>query len=282
MSQLVQGLDGREEQPQHDQIAGGEQPVQRAAGEVVPVHGEENGRGNHDGQPEHRPGPAPERSRQRRQGAQEPLRIDEGNAPGEEAPEPRPPAPPLGAIVALQDLGGVGRNVALEDVARVELGQEADDLVLRGTIVAEPGRGGLPDLLHGAAAVHEADHLVGGGREAMKALGRAVLQHVPRLAAVALTVNARVAAQPGLQPRHPVPGRAEQGAGRHRVVRASRSRAGAAASRSPGASRSRRAAGPRRRSSPPPPGPGASAPASRRGAPRPGSSCAPPAPSTPG
>jgi len=114
------------------------------------------------------------------------------------------------ALAPLQELGGIGRHVTPEHVGAVELAQELNDLVLGRGVVAEAGASRLPNRLDGAFAVHEADEEIGGRREAVKALGGAVLQDVPGLSPVLVPVDLCVRTEPGLEPRHPVPRRAEE------------------------------------------------------------------------
>src|SRR3989338_8276175 len=116
----------------------------------------------------------------------------------------------------------------------MELAQELDDLVLGRRVVTQALTGRLPDLVDRPPSVHEPDDHVRGGREAMEALARQVLEHVPRLAPVLMAMDPRVTPQAWGERRHPVPRRAEQGAahppGR---VRAATSTAPGGSSRSP-------------------------------------------------
>src|SRR3989304_4404093 len=101
--------------------------------------------------------------------------------------------------------GGGGRPVGLDRVGRMELAQELDALVLGRRVVTQALTGRLPDLVDRPPSVHEPDDHVRGGREAMEALARQVLEHVPRLAPVLMGLDPRVTPQAWGERRHPVP-----------------------------------------------------------------------------
>jgi hypothetical protein len=110
----------------------------------------------------------------------------------------------------------------------VQLSEQLDHLVLRHRVVAELRECPVPDRLDGVLAVHQPDHEVRRRGEAVEALGSKILEHVPGLAAVLVTVDLRVGTQQRRQLRDPVPGRAEELL-RH-LLRAARTRGSAAAS----------------------------------------------------
>ena len=73
------------------------------------------------------------------------------------------------------------------------------------------GGGLLPDLLGRALAVHQADEQVGRGRQQLAAARGPVLEHVPALAPVVVSMELRVWLRPRLELGHPIPGGAEEG-----------------------------------------------------------------------
>ena len=119
-----------------------------------------------------------------------------------------PPAPALEA--ALVQVREIEDRAGLEQVGAVQAGQEVDDLVLGGHVVAQALAGRLPDLVQGAAPIHHAHQLVGLGGKAVVPARESVLDDVPVLTAVLVPIHVHVAAQARLQRRHAVPGRAQQ------------------------------------------------------------------------
>ena len=92
----------------------------------------------------------------------------------------------------------------------MQLAEELDDFVLCRRFLAEARGGRIPDLLHAALPVHHAEHEIRFRAEAMRAARQTVSEDVPELAAVFVAVHACVRAQPRLQRRDAVPGRAEE------------------------------------------------------------------------
>jgi hypothetical protein len=92
----------------------------------------------------------------------------------------------------------------------MQLAQQADRVFLGGGLVAQVGAGRVPDLLHGAFAIHQTDEMVRRRREAVRTLGRLVLQHEPDFAAKRLPQDARMGTDARLEVGNPVPRRAEQ------------------------------------------------------------------------
>ena len=163
-----------------------------------------------DGAPEDEACEPEERPHERHQPAEHPLGVEQRDLPGEDAEHLLHQYPPRLLLAAAEQLGGVGRDVALQDVGRVQLSEQLDHLVLRHRVVAELREGAVPDRLDGVLAVHQPDHEVRRRGEAVEALGGEILEHVPGLAAVLVTVDLRVGAQQRRQLRDPVPGRAEE------------------------------------------------------------------------
>src|SRR5215831_8649966 len=156
----------------------------------------------------------------------------------------------------------------------MELAQQLDDIVLRRSLVAQALADDFPDFLDASMPVHEPDDEVRLPAEPVEALTGAVLEDVPDLTTILVTVDPRVASQSRLELRYPVPGATEQWR-RHAGARGATPKASGEPNRRPGASRSRRATGGRRRSCRCPPCPVASGPACGRASPRLGNSCGP-------
>ena len=87
----------------------------------------------------------------------------------------------------------------------MELAEEADDFLLGRGLFAKTLPHRIPDLLDCALAVHETNNLVGGRCEALEAPGGMVLEHIPEITPIVVPMNLRMAPQPRLQPRHPIP-----------------------------------------------------------------------------
>jgi hypothetical protein len=112
----------------------------------------------------------------------------------------------LPLVKSLEHFRRVRGNVALHDIHRMKLPEETDHLFLGRGIVPETGPARLPDVLDRTLPVHQPDQKIGRRREALEPPGGMVLENVPDLPAIFVPVNFHMAAQPGLQPRHAVPG----------------------------------------------------------------------------
>ena len=160
--ELVQGLDHREEDPEHERGSGRRSTrsamfwvksrqctasrmvagTTTASQRIAPIH------------PTERP------YERARTGAVRTLGSNSGIRHEKTLRSLAQSAAPSLLLGALEQLRGVRRDVALEHVRRVELGQEVNRLVLGRRLVAEPLAGDVPDLLDRARAVHEPEEQV--------------------------------------------------------------------------------------------------------------------------
>ena len=210
VSELVAELQHREDEPHHQQVFGEEHPVEHVLAELAPMRDRGDDAEPDDNAPQHEAPEPEERPRERHQPAEQPLGVEQRDLPGEDAEDLLHQQPLLLFLAAPEELGGVGRDVALEDVGRVQLAEELDHLVLGHGVVAELRERSVPDRLDGVLAVHQPDHEVGRRREAVEALRGEILQHVPGLAAVLVAVDLGMRPQQRRELRDPVPGRAEE------------------------------------------------------------------------
>jgi hypothetical protein len=188
----------------------GQQPVEEVLGELGPVRRDQDQRRQHHGQPGDRADPAEDRPHHWKRPREKALRVEQRNADGERTHQLSLPLLTLVLLPPLEQLRGVGGHVALQHVGGVELAEELDHLVLRRRVVAQLGGGQAPDLVDGAALGHQSDHEVGGGREAQEAVVHRVLQHVPELAPVVVTMDAGVRAETRGELLYPIPVGAEE------------------------------------------------------------------------
>ena len=131
-AELVKGLDQREDQPEQEQIAGRQDPVEQTLRQRVEVEDGEQGGRHHGSEPERHAGgtdqgPNPVDGR-----GEEALGVDQAYLNGQRAQESAHATSTAMLLVALEELRGVGLHVALEQVGVVELGQQSDQVVLAG------------------------------------------------------------------------------------------------------------------------------------------------------
>jgi hypothetical protein len=86
---------------------------------------------------------------------------------------------PLLAFAAREELGYVGRDIALQQVGGMQLAQQLDHFILGRRVLVEPPVGDLPQLRDGAPAVHQGDDQTRRGRESVNAGGGRILQQIP-------------------------------------------------------------------------------------------------------
>src|SRR6185503_13490791 len=120
------------------------------------------------------------------------VRIDEWKAQPERVTKPLFPARKALLAETLEDAGRVGRDVAVQEVVRVQLREQLDYLVLRGQVGAARRAGLLPESLNRLPAVHAAHEAVRARRHAVITAARRVVHDVPELAAVVVAVKSRV------------------------------------------------------------------------------------------
>src|SRR5262249_19186535 len=92
-------------------------------------------------------------------------------------------------------------------VGAVELGEQADDFLLRRQVLAlEHLADAGPDLADGAASVHQAEDEMRRWRQAMECAGLVILQQIPDAATEALAMDFRLCPQPRPDIADAVPG----------------------------------------------------------------------------
>jgi hypothetical protein len=210
VSELVQRLDHRIDQPEQQQVLGREQAIGHVLGEVGPVRRRQHHAGADHAEPESRAEPAEEPPREGQRALEEAVRVEQRKAQRERRPQAAAPLHAFVPLVPPEHLTAVGRDVAEQRVGRVQLPEQADHFFLRRRAVAELLGRRLPDFLHRAVAVHQADEIVRGRRKAVRAPGGMILQHEPHLAAVGVPVDRGVRADARLERRDAVPRRAEK------------------------------------------------------------------------
>ena len=100
----------------------------------------------------------------------------------------------------------------------MELTEELDDFILRRPVIPQLSIGRFPHLVNGSLPVHETDDHMRRRTEPVKPVGGQIMQDIPDLAAILLTLQANVSPQSRLEPFDSIPGGAEKIV-RHRPLR---------------------------------------------------------------
>ena len=87
----------------------------------------------------------------------------------------------------------------------MQVGQQFDDFVLRGRIVAEFVLGELPQFFDAALAVHQAHQVMSNISNFVRAAAGSICDHVDRLSTVAVFADIHAGTQIGAKVRDPVP-----------------------------------------------------------------------------
>ena len=178
--------------------------------QLLPVHAQEKKGGRKQRGPEHDPRPTEEGTHKKETPLKKRIRVPERKTHGGRRARPCYPAVRLLLSAPPAEVADIGRLVRLEGVALVEVGEQADHLILRRHVIAEALADRLPDILHGAFAVHEAHNKISLPGKPVKVTGGIVLEDVPIPAPVNVVMELRVTAKTGSQFRDPVPGLAEK------------------------------------------------------------------------
>jgi hypothetical protein len=101
------------------------------------------------------------------------------------------------SLKALQQLCSVRWHITLQHVHGMKLTQEADHFLLGRGVVSKASSARIPDLLDRAFPIHKPDQEIGGRRETLKSAGSVVLENVPELPAIGVTMDFYMAAEPG-------------------------------------------------------------------------------------
>src|SRR5581483_7784901 len=114
-------------------------------------------------------------------------------------------------IFALEnELVGVGRVLALNQVLLVELNKQLDDFILCRSVISELIEDAVPNPLDVMTAITAADELIGGLVDHVLPTGCIIREHVPALPAPVLAFDPDVRLQLRMQVSDPIPVRAEQ------------------------------------------------------------------------
>lgn len=137
MAEFMERFDYGKEQPHQHKILRLHHTVDQVGGEIGPVC-----RANEDSRPDEETPegcapPGEERTDERGELLQEPFRINQGKLPGEKVHEPTLPFALSLLFVAVEQLGGVRYDIALQHVRRMELTQQLDDVRLGWSFIAE-------------------------------------------------------------------------------------------------------------------------------------------------
>ena len=215
VAQLVDGLDQRIHQRHGQHIAGREYLVPDVVRQRLPVHGAQRSAVEHHGQPQQPAHPGEQPAVVRQRGAQPAVGIEQRQLERAGIADVLLDLLRALAATALHQVAHVRRAIGHQHVGAVQLGHQADDLVLRHGVVIQLSAGDLPDLLHAAASIHQADQQVGLGRVAVEFAVALVLHHIPDLPPVGVALDVDVRAQARPQRADAVPGIAVEGGGRH-------------------------------------------------------------------
>ena len=211
VADLVRRLQQREQQRQQQQVVDRQHALAEVAGQLTPVAGRQQQRRQHHRQPQHQARQAAQRAGGRHHPAQPGVGVDQRKAQRHRVGKALQQLAAALLAATLEQLGQVGRHVALDQVGRIQPAEQRDQLVLAGRALVHARGQGVPHVLQAALAVELADHPVAAGVETVVLAGHAVFDHVPDLAAVDMAVDPHMAAQPGPQRGHAVPVGAEQG-----------------------------------------------------------------------
>jgi hypothetical protein len=162
-----------------------------------------------DDEPDDRAELAEQHAGDRHPELEEAVRVPQRDAWEQDVHQPALHLPLLLLLVAAEQDGRVGRDVGVDQVGRVQVAEDLDDLGLRRRVVGELPAGQVPRLGHRARAVEQPDEAVGRVAQAVELVARGVADDVPPLAAVVLPRDLRAGAQLGPQVGHAVPGLGE-------------------------------------------------------------------------
>jgi len=210
MAQLVQRLEHRKYQAQDEQVLRRQDPAREIVRQLVPVLDRGERPPADDGKPDERANPSEKRPVPGEPAIEEPFRVEKRNLDRERREPATEPRARANAVGPAQQLVDVGCGVALHDIAEVQLPEKADHLLLGRRLVAVAFQRRVPDALHRALPVHQADDEIGARVEAVRAPRHPVLQHIPAPAAVAVPMDAEMRAQPRPQLGDAVPRRAHE------------------------------------------------------------------------
>ena len=165
----------------------------------VPVRRDHRDRGPDDQQPDDRAEPAEQQPGQRHPADQEPVRVPQRDAREQHVHQPALHLPLRQLLVAAQQDGGVGGDVGVDQVGRVQVREDLDDFRLRRRVVGELAAGQVPGLARRCASRPAARRTgTPASRQPVELVPRRVADDVPPLAAVDTAARSapRAAASP--------------------------------------------------------------------------------------
>jgi hypothetical protein len=163
VTQFVQRLDQRIDQPEQKEVMRREHLIAEVGGQLMPVHAGKNDRRQHQQQPQQNAEETENRPHQRPAAVQESVRIPQRNADRHRVDEALQQLLTLLLAAALGQLIDIRRQVGLQQVAGVQLRQQADHFVLRWRVFAGFCGHFGPHLVDRSLPVHQLDHAVGRG-----------------------------------------------------------------------------------------------------------------------
>ena len=168
--------------------------------------------------PQHETPHAEDRPEQPQEPIEEPVRVEERNADEQQVRQVALDLARDAQVVPAEQAFGVGRQVALEQVRRVQLAEQLDGLALGGGAVAQLLVADAPDLRHVPPPVEQPDEPVSRLVQPEELVVRRVLDDVPHLRTVMLPVGLERGPQARPQAGHAVPRLAEgRTIDRHRI-----------------------------------------------------------------
>jgi hypothetical protein len=147
--ELMDGLDRHQACIHEKQVIGGKNAL-RLIRRLVKSFGHHLYRPSHHCEPQNRPQGRDEPSEDRHQPFQKIIRVEEGNADEHDAEEFGLYLPPAPFPVAFKQLGAVRGHFKVEEIGKIELGQQLEDVLLAGGAVGVSFQTFVPDLLHRA------------------------------------------------------------------------------------------------------------------------------------
>src|SRR4051794_14220878 len=113
--------------------------------------------------------------------------------------------------VTFEQLGAILREVVLQEVCEIELGEQLDDRFLTGSVVGSAIDRFLPGLLDGFAGAHARYKVVGCRAQAKELIAERIFEDIPAFSAEVLATNVDPGAQADLLAGDAVPGFAKRG-----------------------------------------------------------------------
>ncbi len=211
VAELVADLDEHKTQIQKHEVRR-VQHVGALSHQLTEVADGEKSSGAHQHQPQQQSRPTVDGTDQAHPAIQQGVGIEQRDAKKEKVGQISQHFPLNPPAIAIEQTRGVGRQIDVQQVHRVELAQEVNRLALGRGGIAEAFVAQTPDLGHRSSPVEGTGKLVGVFVHPGELAVGGVLQHVPEPAAEGLPTNPDFGQQSRPQARHAVPGFMECGA----------------------------------------------------------------------